>query len=71
MPTVKENLCCQEVNKIIEEIQEEMKLTDVKEIKCITQHPGFASVCLDRHVLKTAYYSYRQDYGVNMPDNME
>uniref|UniRef100_A0A4W4FHQ1 Uncharacterized protein n=1 Tax=Electrophorus electricus TaxID=8005 RepID=A0A4W4FHQ1_ELEEL len=31
-------------------------------VPCITMHPGFAVVCLDVHVLRTAYYAYRQDY---------
>ncbi|CAH3141628.1 unnamed protein product [Pocillopora meandrina] len=27
---------------------------------CITEHPGFQSICLDFWVLKTAKYAYRQ-----------
>ena len=29
---------------------------------CITLHPGFSAVCLDRWVLQTALYQYRQQY---------
>ena len=32
-------------------------------VECITEHPGFATVCLDVWVLQTAYYQYRQHYG--------
>lgn len=31
--------------------------------KCITEHPGFVSVCLDPWVLEMAYYGYRRQYG--------
>lgn len=27
---------------------------------CITQHPGFSPVCLNIHVLRTAWFQYRQ-----------
>lgn len=30
--------------------------------QCITVHPGFAAVCLNRWVLETAWYQYRQQY---------
>ena len=29
---------------------------------CITQHPGFQAVCLNRWVLQTAWYRYKQQY---------
>ena len=29
---------------------------------CITQHPGFQAVCLNRWVLQTAWYQYKQQY---------
>ena len=29
---------------------------------CITQHPGFQAVCLNRWVLQCAWYQYRQQY---------
>ena len=29
---------------------------------CITQHPGFSAVCLNRWVLQTAWYQYKQQY---------
>jgi hypothetical protein len=32
-------------------------------IRCISQHPGFQGVRLNRYVLDTAYLEYRQHYG--------
>ena len=37
---------------------------DDSSIQCITEHPGFSSVCLNIWVLQTAYYQYQQHYGV-------
>ncbi|KAK3092992.1 hypothetical protein FSP39_009758, partial [Pinctada imbricata] len=71
MPSTKENLCCREIQKVVDEIEEEKRITSSSDIQCITLHPGFSSVCLDRHVLKAAYHAYRQDYGSNMPDSNE
>ena len=31
--------------------------------ECITQHPGFRTVCLDFWVLQTAYFQYRRNMG--------
>ena len=33
------------------------------EVQCITQHERFQPVVLDVHVLNTAYYNYRHQYG--------
>lgn len=41
--------CCMEVNRCIERMEEVEK-----DVQCITMHPGFGSVCLDRWVLQTA-----------------
>ena len=38
-----------EVNRCIERMEEVEK-----DVQCITMHPGFGSVCLDRWVLQTA-----------------
>ena len=35
------------------------------QISCITEHPGFQSICLDFWVLETAYYAYRQQQGTD------
>ncbi|XP_063447183.1 uncharacterized protein LOC134726698 [Mytilus trossulus] len=48
-----------------EELEE---ATEHPDTACITDHPGFHPVCLDIHVLKVAYYQYRQQYGEH-PDH--
>ena len=58
MPTVRECLCCKEVDKITDIMTE-----GVTHAQCICEHPGFHPVCLDRYVLQVAYYQYRQQYG--------
>ena len=35
---------------------------------CITEHEGFDAVCLNRWVLQTAYFQYRQQYGNHHED---
>lgn len=30
--------------------------------QCITDHPGFQTVCLNRWMLQTAWYQYKQQY---------
>ncbi|XP_062569765.1 uncharacterized protein LOC134231811 [Saccostrea cucullata] len=59
-----ENRCCQE----IQQVKEEISRTDTS-LNCITHHPGFRTVCLDIHVLRTAYYQYRQQYGGNLEES--
>ena len=60
MDTSRECICCREVDKIIEKMQEND--TDL-EIECITDHEGFEAVCLNRWVLQAAYFAYREQYG--------
>lgn len=57
METVPECVCCKELERVATLMEEE----DVQ--TCITDHPGFQSVCLDPWVLRTAYYAYRQQHG--------
>ena len=58
MSTPRECICCKEIVEVVN------KLSEVEtDMTCITQHPGFASVCLDVWVLQTAYFQYRQHYG--------
>ncbi|XP_072178036.1 uncharacterized protein [Diadema setosum] len=33
-----------------------------EDLNCITEHPGFQPVCLDKWVLETAYFQYVQQY---------
>ena len=58
MPTLA--LYCKEIAQVIERISQ---LNGVV-IQCITEHPGFATVCLDVYVLQTAYFQYHQQHGV-------
>lgn len=68
MPTVKESVCCKEVEKVVKKM-DEYKEND--NLKCITEHLGFRSVCLDKHVLDVAYDQYRQQYDIEMSANDE
>lgn len=56
MPTARECICCEEINQVVTVKNEET-------VQCITDHPGFRPICLDMHVLRVAYYQYRQQYG--------
>ncbi|KAJ8018712.1 hypothetical protein HOLleu_43145 [Holothuria leucospilota] len=58
MPTARECKCCTEIPQVQNRMEEEGA-------DCITTHPGFHGVCLDVWSLRTAYYGYRQQYGVN------
>lgn len=59
MPTQDESVCCRELAQILDTLAE----PDCGQPECITLHPGFNAVCLDRWSLKTAYLTYRQHYG--------
>ncbi|XP_063070480.1 uncharacterized protein LOC134461510 [Engraulis encrasicolus] len=58
MPTVDESVCCREQSRVCERREE-----GGAGIRCITEHLGFQPVCMNVHVLRTAYFHYRQDYG--------
>ena len=49
MPTSVECICCHELPQVHD-------LIDDASAVCITQHPGFNSVCLNIWVLQSAYY---------------
>ena len=38
---------------------------------CITNSPGFGTVCLDRWVLQAAWYHFKQQYGNNAYEGPE
>ncbi|KAK3587054.1 hypothetical protein CHS0354_008082 [Potamilus streckersoni] len=57
MPTSRECVCCCDVEKVTS------VCNGYQGIQYITDHPGFRPVCLDIHVLKVAYYQYRQQFG--------
>ena len=49
--------CCMEFSKIVDKISEV-----VEHPSCITLHHGFGLVCLNRWVLQTAWFQYKQQY---------
>ena len=62
MESGRECVCCKEISMIMDKLDELEESSHVR-VGCITEHPGFATVCLDVWVLQTAYYQYRQHYG--------
>ena len=50
MTKSQECLCCKEIDRCEEVMQEAFG----DGTKCVTLHPGFQSVCLKRHVLEVA-----------------
>ena len=60
MESSRECVCCKEIIKMVEKIDE---VEGPVLCTCITQHSGFEAVCLNVWVLQTAYYQYRQHYG--------
>ena len=54
--------CCQERDIIVNK-KEEFEDESGHNFTSIAQHPRFASVCLVRYVLDTAYFQYRQEHG--------
>ena len=59
MPTNQQSICCCEVDKGVQK-----KYEGDSAVSCITDHEGFYGVCLNVWVLQTAYFNYRQRYGV-------
>ena len=56
MPTGEECVCCCEITQVVAKLEE-------TGVPCIKEHEGFEAVCLNRWVLQTAYYQYKQQYG--------
>jgi hypothetical protein len=63
MDTAVECVCCQRIDVIKAKCKEVAESGMGLEPGCITQHPGFRSVCLDVWVLQAVYNEYRQQYG--------
>ena len=57
MDTVRESICCQEIEKIKDLLVGERPLV------CITDHPEFPNACLSRTVLTIAFHGYSHHYG--------
>ncbi|XP_074607768.1 uncharacterized protein LOC141860533 isoform X1 [Acropora palmata] len=62
MPTTDESVCCMEVEQVWQKVVDQRPESHMK---CVTEHPGFQSTCLDVWVHETAYYAYRQQYGTD------
>ena len=64
MDRSEENTCCQEIDQIVDKNCEVADIEGLdKKPQCITDNPGFHTVCLNCWVLQIAWYSYKQQYG--------
>ena len=55
--------CCREIEQVKSKLTEAVTCGEcTEEPKCITQHPGFHPVCINRWVLQTAWFQYKQQY---------
>lgn len=66
MDKEEECICCQEIDPVVNTC---LSLVDDGEMyanqptpTCITQHPGFMTVCINKWVLRTAWFQYKQQY---------
>jgi hypothetical protein len=59
-----ERRCCRSIGEIEGKLGEAQNV-DNSQPKCITEHPGFGTVCLDVWVLQTAWMQYVNQYGRN------
>ena len=56
-------ICCQEIEQVKNKLNEAVTSGECEEEPtCITQHPGFHPVCINRWVLQTAWYQYKQQF---------
>ena len=63
MTRVVECLCCSEIDCVLAKNNEAVEAEGLDESPvCITQHPGFSAVCLNRWVLQMAWFQYKQQY---------
>ena len=59
MGTLRESICCQEIDQI------KGLLTGEPPPVCITGHPEFSNACLSRTVLTIAFHGYSHHYGIS------
>ena len=56
-------VCCQGIEQVNNKLIKAVSFGECEEQpKYITQHPGFHPVCINRWVLQTAWYHYKQQY---------
>lgn len=53
----------------VQSVMEKFEADTGTELKCITEHPGFTSICLDIYVLQMAYVRYKRQWGHLEGDN--
>lgn len=64
METAQQCKCCHEMLRMMAKLDRLRDEAPGQEIPvCITQHPGFQAVCLNRYVLQTAYSVYKVRHG--------
>ena len=68
MLTARESICCREVQECSYKLEE---LDLDASVVCITQHPGFNSVCLDPWVLETVTNAVCQSYVSSQAGNSQ
>ena len=62
LPTAAECQCCLEFPQIVAKNKEAVEVGECEQPpSCITEHPGFQAVCLNRWVLQAAWYQYKQN----------
>ena len=57
MPKLEENVCCHKYRKVME------RMGQCSSIRCITDHPGFKTVVIDKWVLEDEAYEYVAEEG--------
>ena len=62
MPTTDEMVCCMGIEQVWQKVVDQRPESHMK---CVTEHPGFQSTCLDVCVLETAYHTHGQQYGTD------
>lgn len=63
MPSEEMSVCCQDIPKVWAKVEAYLLEFPAQDCSCITLHPGFRGVCLDRWALEAAYYTFRQVHG--------
>ena len=64
MDREEECACYHEIEQVSNENQEvNEKIKPARPFTCITDNPGFHTVCLDIWVLQAAWFGYKQQYG--------
>ena len=54
------NAHCQDIAQITNRLNEAVTSGECEKPTCITQHPGFNPVCINRWFLQAAWYQYKQ-----------